>query len=226
MPIHQTKLMIAKPQPTGLLTSPDAGALEQQVGHRHQQQLEDAEADHEPEEPAEGRPPRDDPGDLVGDRSEVVPWRQVARSGTASFAWSSKLPRVLSHDSHQRWRTSWACRHTCPSASWPARPEPRLARSVGRRGMPLAARVTAVAPAPPPARSPGSGCAPRPDTSCAAACSDPRAGRSCAAPCCSFATAALGSFRSPNVIACVGHALWHAVRLSPSLDHADPRAWP
>ena len=35
MPIHQTKLMIAKPQPTGMLMPQMPDALEQQVGHRH-----------------------------------------------------------------------------------------------------------------------------------------------------------------------------------------------
>src|SRR5690606_24665363 len=64
-----------------VVDAPDAGALEHQVDQRHQQELQDAEADQEADEPAERRLADDEATDLVGDRPEVVPWRKKTRSG-------------------------------------------------------------------------------------------------------------------------------------------------
>ena len=68
------------------------------------------------------------------------------------------------------------------------------------------------------------GCAPPPGTSSADACSDPRAGRTLRGSCFSLVTRLFGSFMSPNTMACVGHAAWHAVTISPSRDRRGPRA--
>ena len=45
MPIHQTKLMIAKPQPTGMLTPQMPVPFQQQPGHRHPEHPHEQEAD-------------------------------------------------------------------------------------------------------------------------------------------------------------------------------------
>ena len=74
MPIHQTKLMIAKPQPIGRLMPQMPGALDQQPGDGHPQHAHEHEADGNDDEPAERRAAaQDDAADLVGDRAERVP---------------------------------------------------------------------------------------------------------------------------------------------------------
>ena len=56
IPIHQTKLMIAKPHATGIVDAPDADALEEQPGDRDQQHVQQHERDHaEADEPAQRR---------------------------------------------------------------------------------------------------------------------------------------------------------------------------
>ena len=45
MPIHQTKLTMANPQPIGNVDAPDADARHEQVGHGHQQQHHQQKAD-------------------------------------------------------------------------------------------------------------------------------------------------------------------------------------
>ena len=73
MPIHQTKLMMSKPQATGMLMPQMPMPLNDQVGHRHEEQHQQRERDGEADEPAERRLARQDDGaDLVGDGAEGV----------------------------------------------------------------------------------------------------------------------------------------------------------
>ena len=103
----------------------------------------------------------------------------------------------------------------------------RCTTTCGRVSSPSVSRRRALTPRA-PARDSGS--AAPPGTSSAAACSDPRAGRSCAAAPCSFATRLFGSFRSPKTIASAGQTAWQAVTISPSRigrssRFASMRAW-
>ena len=55
IPIHQTKLIIAKPQATGMRDGPDADALQEQPGHRDQQHADEPARQHETRKPAQRR---------------------------------------------------------------------------------------------------------------------------------------------------------------------------
>ena len=58
IPIHQTKLMMAKPQPTGMFNAPDADAHQEQVGDRRHQERQQAHADGQARQPAQADRPR------------------------------------------------------------------------------------------------------------------------------------------------------------------------
>ena len=73
MPIHHTKLTMAKPQPMGIVDAPDADALQEQVAdgveHHHRQQ----KAMPKPDEPSvRSRTRQHDGADFVRDRAEGV----------------------------------------------------------------------------------------------------------------------------------------------------------
>ena len=77
MPIHQTKLMMSIPQPTGMLMPHTPTPLNSSIDDREQQSLQQQEADREPEEPAERRlQPQDDVADLLGDALQRVARRE------------------------------------------------------------------------------------------------------------------------------------------------------
>ena len=73
MPIHQTKLTIANPQPIGIVDAPDAGAFDEQIADREQHHHREQEGDAKADEPAVGgRAGQDDRADLVGDRAKGI----------------------------------------------------------------------------------------------------------------------------------------------------------
>ena len=73
MPIHQTKLMIAKPQPTGMLTPQMPMPLMTQPGDGEQEHRQQREARSRSRRASRaGARPQDGRRDLVGDRAERV----------------------------------------------------------------------------------------------------------------------------------------------------------
>ncbi len=77
IPIHQTKLTIAKPQPTGMLTPQMPVPLMSEPGDREQEHRHHAERDHEADEPAGPEAgPQYRRCDLVGHRAERVARRE------------------------------------------------------------------------------------------------------------------------------------------------------
>ena len=82
IPIHQTKLMIANPQPTGNIDAPDPGAFHDEIGNRDKQEIEKSERGEKPEPPPARCLPREhNRADSVGDRP-----KRVAR-------WTTDTPR-------------------------------------------------------------------------------------------------------------------------------------
>ena len=74
IPIHHTKLVMAKPHITGVCDAPDAHALGQQQRHATSRNSSSRpNADREAGQPEERRAPgQHHGGDLVGDRAEGV----------------------------------------------------------------------------------------------------------------------------------------------------------
>ena len=73
IPIHQTKLTMAKPQPMGIVTPQMPTPLSEKVGDGEQQHHGQQEGDAKADEPAVGRRTgQDDRADLVRDRTKGV----------------------------------------------------------------------------------------------------------------------------------------------------------
>ena len=73
IPIHQTKLTMAKPHPTGALTPQMPMPRDEEHADGEEQHHRQQEPDREADRPEErGLARQDDRGDLVGDRAEGV----------------------------------------------------------------------------------------------------------------------------------------------------------
>ncbi len=178
--------------------APDADALEQQIADGVEQHHHEREGDGEADPPAARRPPRQrDGADLVRDRAEGVARpddgrRAVSLSpGRAAGAAVSGAMTISS-----RVRGS-GCSCTCRVAD-----RHPLVR--------LGSRTYIFVPVP------GSDCAGRPGTSCAAACSVRQQGvvERLVLP---LLDGAVLSLRSPKMMAWAGQTAWQAVIRSPSV---------
>ena len=95
MPIHQTKLTMAKPQPTGMFTPQMPTPFTSRYAIETMQQVGEREREQEPDPPAERRLARqDDRADLVGDRAERVSRRDHRRRAAADHG----LVRIFDRD--------------------------------------------------------------------------------------------------------------------------------
>ena len=82
MPIHQTKLMMSKPHPTGMLMPQMPTPLNRSIVTVMRNSCRREKPIANPEEPEQRRPRReDDAADLLGDGAERLPRRDHRRSG-------------------------------------------------------------------------------------------------------------------------------------------------